>query len=168
MVRAAKSSTRSFIVNQRVAVRVTPVPFTPLATLDALDVGRLKRAARKRIEVGYFESECCRRMVYAIVRKGMVVKLELDPCEGEVQTTPETEQVIKSALARMRAGKGGRKVLPVPVERFMANAPGLIIQIWGCIRICCFGYCLFCCYDLSSKLGAWGFCRIEKMGGTTP
>lgn len=168
MARAAKSSSRSFIVNQRVAVKVTPVPFTPLATLKHLDVARLKRAGQQRIEVGYFESECCRRMVYAVVRKGMVVKLELDPCEGEVKTTPETEQVIKAALARMRAGKRGGKVLPVPVERLASNAAGLIIQIWGCIKICCFGYCLFCCYDISSKLGAWGFCRIEKMGGTIP
>ena len=168
MARAAKSSSRSFIVNQRVAVKVTPLPFTPLAALKHVDVARLKRVGQHRIEVGYFESECCRRMVYAVVRKGMVVKVELDPCEGGVKTTPETEKVIQAALARMRAGKRPAKLLPVPVERFMSNAAGLIIQIWGCIRICCFGYCLICCYDISSKLGPWGFCRIEKMGGTIP
>lgn len=162
MARASKPRSRSLTVNQRVRVTITPAPFHVFASVRQLDVARLKRAARQRIEVGYFESECCRRMVHAVVRKGQVVKLELEPCEGTAPASPEIEQVARAALKRLGVKPGGGKVLPVPVERFVANAQGFTWEIWWCFRICCFGYCIFCCFDIGKNRGFWSSCRIDK------
>jgi len=166
MARASKRS-GSVTLTHPVKVTVTPARFHEFASLRQLDVARLKRAARQRIEVGYFESDCCRRMVHAVVQKGRVTKLELEPCKGETPATPELTQVIKASLRRLGARPGGSRPLPMPIEKFMSNAAGFVIQIWGCIKICCFGYCLFCCYDIS-RLGFWGFCKWERLGGTSP
>ena len=122
MARASKQRSRSITINQRVRVTITPAPFHLFESVRQLDVARLKRAARQRIEVGYFESECCRRMVHAVVRKGQVVKLELEPCEGGAPATADTEQVARAALKRLGVKPGGGKVLPVPVETFVSNA----------------------------------------------
>ncbi len=75
MARASKQRSGSVTLTHPVKVTITPSRFREFASLGQLDVARLKRAARQRIEVGYFESECCRRMVHAVVHKGKVVKL---------------------------------------------------------------------------------------------
>ena len=163
MARASKQRSRSITINQRVPVVVTPARFHEFASLKQLDVARLKRAARQRIEVGYFESECCKRMVHAVVRKGQVVKLELEPCEGGAPASPEVEQVARAALKRLGARPGG-SALPVPVETFVARAAGFTWEIWWCFRICCFGYCIFCCFDIGKNRGFWSTCTIEHRG----
>ena len=164
MARASKPRSRSLTVNQRVRVTITPAPFHVFASVRQLDVARLKRAARQRIEVGYFESECCRRMVHAIVRKGQVVKLELEPCEGTAPASPEIEQVARAALKQLGVKPGGRTALPAPVEQLVANAQGFTWEIWWCFRICCFGYCIFCCFDIGKNRGFWSTCKLDKQG----
>jgi len=47
----------------------------------------------------------------------------------------------------------------------MSDASGFLIDIWTCFRICCFGYCIFCCFEISSGFGTWSHCEIEKLGG---
>jgi hypothetical protein len=158
MVRASKQAAGSFILDQRVKVKVTPARFKLFESTRQLDVARLKRAAQARFEVGYFETDCCRRVVHAVVKQGRVTKLELEPCKGEVRATPELGQVLRAARKRLGADRTGTKPLPMPVDKFLSQAARIVIHIWGCIQICIFGYCFLCCYDIGIGL-PWGFCR---------
>jgi hypothetical protein len=163
MARSSKQSSRSFTLNQQVKVEITPAKFKTFASTRHLDANGLQRAAHQRIEVGYFESGCCRRLVHAVVKNGMVTKVELEPCPVGVRPTPEMSKLIQTAISKLGVRPSNSKQLPVPVQEFLADAEDLIIHVWGCIQICIFGYCLFCCYDIGAGQ-PWGFCHLQTEG----
>jgi hypothetical protein len=162
MVRSRNNSTRSIVVEEKVKVEASLARFTTFDSIQHLDVDRLKAVPHATFEVGVFEGGCCRRMVRAVVKKGMVTKLEIEPCEEGVRLTPELKKVMQSAWKKLAKGGGRPTSLPVPLTTFLARAMGITIEIFGCIYICAFGYCLLCCINTSPFPGPENGCKILK------
>jgi hypothetical protein len=143
--KSAGSVLAEFSVPMKVEVRAPE--FEPLGSLKSLDLKRLSRGSHK-IEVGFLKGGCCRKLVRAVVRDGMVIGFEAEPC-SETHTAAPSKQLM-SIIAKAR-GKiaSGKKFEPVPLANLVrsnaAMLSGLIIWGGGCILICCFGYCIMCC-----------------------
>ena len=102
------------------------------------------------MEVGFLKGGCCRNLVRAVIRDGMVTGFEVEPCEETRRTAPpapELQRVIQQARRKIAADK---KWTPIPVEQLVrssAAALRLIIIIGGgCIFICVWGHCILCCW----------------------
>jgi hypothetical protein len=129
-----------------VKVAVETPEFELLDAVSHLDVAALERAARAEIEVGYVASACCRQLVRAVIRKGMVVEMKVEPCAGEaLKASPELVRLLEAA--RRTVGRGGRPGrLPMPIAAFLASAARISVQVLVCVRICFFGVCVNCCH----------------------
>lgn len=145
-------------------VELQPVPFVPFESARRVDLAKLARASHAEVEIGRFESDCCHRIVRAIVKQGRVVAYETDPCSGKKRTPApaEFEKLIAQAKRKTSTGGGGPK-LPMPVAR-LANTSGLgdfikwsEPQIWTCVRFCGsilgIGFCITCCVETTIKPG---------------
>ncbi len=162
MTRSRTRSPRTIVLQRSVPIEVTPLPFTPLEAVQSFDLGALARAKSARIEVGHYETGCCRRVVYAVIRKGMVTKFELEPCKDPVKLTPEWKGVLRDVHKALRAGGGKVEKFPIPVQQLPSAVMRLKYTIWVCVKICWFGYCLTCCFDANSRTSTWSKCSIVK------
>src|SRR6476659_2399754 len=52
-------------------VEIRQPEFEPLSSLKALDMQRLSKGSHK-VEVGFLKGGCCRNLVWAVIRDGMV------------------------------------------------------------------------------------------------
>jgi len=130
-----------------VKIEIRQAVITPLKSVAQLDIGKLERAARAEVELGYIEGGCCRQLVRAIVRKGMVTDLAVEPCPETMsrRAGPELVRLLKVAQRRARAAAGGRRpTLPTPVAAFLGNL-ALSVKGLSCFEICLFGWCIACC-----------------------
>jgi hypothetical protein len=155
MARSRKRSQRSIVLRQNVELEITEIPIKTFDSIRYLDVERLSRAAHARFEVGTFEAGCCRRVAHAVVQKGMVTKLELEPCKKAVHVTPDIKRVIQAAHKKLAAQRSGTTSLPIPVSEFLAGPIGPIFEGWICIKICGFGHCITCCIHIPGVGGHW-------------
>ena len=115
-----------------------------------LDVAALAKAARAEVAIGEVDGGCCRQKVYATIRKGRVVGLRTDKCaKGErAALSREDMRLVAKAIQRVKAKRGGRGGISVPVETFFSNAATarqISIQVLVCVRFCFFGFCITCC-----------------------
>jgi len=128
-------------------VHVHAPVFEPLLSLSALDTERLSRGNHK-VEIGFVTGGCCRNLVRAVIKAGLVTGCEIEPCKdtGGQPIPPE----LRSLLAKVRkATTSGRQWKPVPIAdlvRSQARMLDLIIVGGGCIFICIFNFCLMCCW----------------------
>ncbi|HVS09820.1 MAG TPA: hypothetical protein VMS76_08085 [Planctomycetota bacterium] len=146
MKNSKKSSRPKLTFQHSTRVEIREAPFHPLESLQHLDVKRLAKAKRARFDVGWFETDCCRQMVQAVVEKGRVSALEQEPCdEMDAPESKDLQRLVDSARRRVerKAGKGLRK--PMPVAAFLANAASVTVQSITCWKICIFGRCIVCC-----------------------
>ena len=130
-----------------VKVQVRHPEFVPLATLASLDVDRLSRGSHK-IEIGFMEGGCCRNLVRAVIRGGMVVGIEVEPCEETRggKASPEVMKLFEQARRRLKVG-GKWKPFPVSYLASRQRQRDLVIIIGGgCIFICIFDFCFMCCW----------------------
>ena len=89
---------RQLTFRHSVKVAVERPEFELLDAVSHLDVAALERAARAEIEVGYVESACCRQLVRAVIRKGMVIELKVEPCAGEaLEPSPDLLRLLEAA-----------------------------------------------------------------------
>lgn len=152
--------TKPILLRRGVEFELRRAEFTTFETLKYLDVKALERAAKARFEVGAFEGGCCRRAVHARVEHGRVVRLELEPCPEVERPSDDVRELVAAARKALGASKPKKHVLPMPVARFLANAQGPTIDIFGCFTICAFGYCLHCCFSTEDpKLNECSFWR---------
>jgi hypothetical protein len=143
-----------------VKVEASRARFELLETMEFLDVDHLSQADEARIAIGTVESDCGRRLVYAIVEKGMVTAIEVDQ-EGTAtqdEMDPATIELVKAASAALSLEPPARK-LPIPVADLIGN-PRIIIDWWTCAHICIFGFCFFCCWG-ENPIRPWGFCELS-------
>jgi hypothetical protein len=161
MARRKNHTPRSIVLRQNVEIEATPVPFTTFGSVRHLDVARLSRAAQARLELGYFDAGCCRRILHAVVRKGKVVKLELEPCKEPVRMTPELRKAIHVVGKKLAARRSGSPSLPVPVKQFLTPQSIFRFSGWWCTKICVFGHCLICCKQVGDG-PTWSGCAIDK------
>jgi len=145
----AKSSKKPRVLAQfsvPMKVEIRQPEFEPLGSLRSLDVQRLSRGNHK-VEIGFVKGGCCRNLVRAVIRNGLVIGCEVEPCkDSNTAAPPEVARVIAKARSRITAG---RKWKPMPVAQFLRSSAStmdlLIIIGGGCIFICCFGHCIMCC-----------------------
>ena len=148
----AKVATRSELlgtVQHRLRIeRVRPV-FKPLASLSQLDRGKLSRAAKLDLELGYLSAGRCRQIVRATIKKGMVTRIDLDACtDRTAQRAPrEIEQLVRKAQRVVARRTGSLTRLPVPIDRFLPKAARMLIETITCYKICLYGpwACIYCC-----------------------
>jgi hypothetical protein len=126
--------------------RVRP-QFTRFGALAQVDVERLSRAATFDIEVGYLSSGNCRQLVRAIGRRGIVTRLEVDPCvrrAGQRAPRDLVELVRKAHRVAVRRARS-RPFSPIPIRRFRSQVARIVIETITCFRICLGDFCIYCC-----------------------
>jgi hypothetical protein len=147
MPKSSKKNQRvlaSFKIPMNVEVRAPK--FEPLESLSALDFDRLKKG-NHRVEIGFVDGGCCRKLVRAVVKNGLVTGCEIEPCKDKGKAiSPEMKSVLQQAQKKIG---GGKKWKPVPIQtlaKSTALMSSLIIIGGGCIFICVFGHCVMCCW----------------------
>jgi hypothetical protein len=136
----------AFTVPMKVEVRQPE--FEPLSTLAALDVERLSRGNHK-IEIGFIKGGCCRNLVRAVIKSGMVTGCEIEPCEESerMSVPPQLMKLLQQARKKVQRGRTWQ---PIPVAQLISSSArmlDLIIIIGGgCIYICIWDFCFMCCW----------------------
>jgi hypothetical protein len=143
MPKAAKKSKALLKFKRTVEVEVRLPEFEPLASLKSLDYRRLEKG-NHTVEVGFLSGGCCRKLVRAVVKNGMVTGFEVEPCKETRPASPELKATLKEAHRRLAKQIG--KWQPFPISEINKVAPLRISWGGGCIQICEFGYCLTCCF----------------------
>ena len=135
-----------------VTVKVIVPTFVPLASLTTQDVQKLSKG-RHKIEIGFMEGGCCPKLVHAVIRNGMVTGIEVEPCEKSERVLPkEMSKEMSKVFAEARRRIEQNPWQPVPVAELIDNVamatgryPTRIGWGAGCIYVCIWHYCLFCC-----------------------
>ncbi len=147
-----KSVTRAKARSKPVATFDTPttvqvfIPeFIPFATLKALDPQLLVKG-KHRIEIGTIQGGCCQKLLYAVIQKGMVTKIEASPCaESKHKPSKETVALFKKARSKVK-DLGVWRPMPVTELAVLAfSRPDRFGTGAGCVYICHGDYCVFCC-----------------------
>ena len=138
-------------IKHEVELDVQPLDFQSFDTVRHLDAHRFAAVEHARIEIGQFKSDCCQRLVYAVVKKGIVTSLEMDPCAGGARRSKDLAELVKS-LTRKARGDAARAKLPMPLERFIEISHQIVIETWTCIRICVWDVCVTCCEEDGSVI----------------
>ena len=164
-IKMAKSTKRrpplaSFDFPVKVEVRKPEVQLND--SIGALDVERLSKGSHK-IEIGFVKGGCCPQRVRAVIKRGMVIGCEVEPCSEQptVALSPEFLALVDTATRQIQTGK---KWQPIPVSEFVSSGgsivQGLIIETddFSCIHIKVFFDEIICCQDLH---GGW-YCFRSK------
>ena len=152
-------------------VEIRQAVITPLEAVKHLDIAKLEKTARAEIEIGFVEGGCCRQLVRAIVRRGKVTGLAVEPCSDTELRKAGTDlrRVLEIARQRAKAAAKGRgPTFPTPVKSFFSE---LAISVKGltCFEICIFGWCVACC--TRTDIDADWFCgrlTIDTTSGPYP
>ena len=120
------------------------IPFQVSPSVAYLDAAKLSKAAKAEINIGFFQYGGSRRNATAIIKKGMVERVQIESCAQCKPATPQVLRILKKALG----GSGQpKKLRPVPVVEFLRD-PTLILGTGpsaGCWAIIKDGSILFCC-----------------------
>lgn len=138
-----------------VDAELVPADYHAFEAVRRLDPHYYAQVPKATIELGYIKSGCCRRMVRAIVEKGMVTRMEVEPCHDDDKKPSDLVKKLNLAELREKLPKrADPPPLPMPLGKFLEEPP---YQWWTCIRICVFGFiCFYCCYGEDIK--SWQFC----------
>ena len=157
---ARSRSPALFRAHQRAAVEIRPVPFVPFRSLQNLDLEKLARAPRAVVELGQFESACCRRTARAVIERGLVTGVQIDarPDAAATRPRPDLARLLERARARIGARKDGAARLPMSVATFFGGATSrdaikVETRFWTrtvmcldvCITILGATFCQTCC-----------------------
>ena len=162
MARSLKRSPRKLVLRRSVPIEVTPVPFQPLESVRILDLDALARVKSAHIEIGHYETGCCRRALYAVIRKGMVTDFEIEPCKQPLHLTPEMKRIVHDAHKMLRARSGRGPKFPFPVHQLPGGVARIKYSIWVCVKLCCFGFCVTCCIDKTWVSPVWLNCGVAR------
>jgi hypothetical protein len=121
--------------------------FERLGSLKFLDYRRYEKGTHK-VEVGFLAGGCSRRLVRAIVNKGMVTGFEVEPCKESRPATPAMNAILKKAYKLILAKTG--KWQPIPVSEIAKVSAIEIFPPIGCFRVCEASavFCYTCCFGL--------------------
>jgi len=137
---------QTITVNADLEITIKPAKFEPNINLDHLDVSGISKG-RTKIEAGEFIGSCCSTKVYGIVEEGIVRKLEFSKCEASKRPPKFLKAPVAKAMEAIKPASGG-SFEPMPVKKFISHARRGFIDIGGgggCIYICIFDFCYFCC-----------------------
>jgi hypothetical protein len=146
---ASKSTT---VVLENIPIEVRPLKLKKSPALAWLDVDKLAKAGKAEFEYGTVTVGKFKRTVNALVKKGMVVGLEIADCDD--CRNDELPVSLKKAFDRIATKLNGGKPsspVPVPVSVFLREEPP--IGRSHCTMFCIFGYCFICCSCCSLTIG---------------
>lgn len=126
---------------------VEPVKLMLMESIRHLDYAGLDAIPHADIELGYFEADSP-RIVRAVVERGIVTTITVDPCkdDGAEASEPDLVRLVVAARRRLEGRRSGRKWKPMPLRVFVSNLQrSLTIDSITCMRICFFGVCFVCC-----------------------
>jgi len=172
MPRTAKRREPSIIFKYPALVEVRRPKFEPFASLPQLDLEKLASAELAKIELGYVKTECCQQLVKAIVRKGMVTEVQVQPCNepGGTKPSPEMRKLVAAALKRAARGNPRPPKFPMTFPAMLESL--LSITTISCVQICLFGWCISCCQitsgDVSSGNVTCGRLTVDGTSGPYP
>jgi hypothetical protein len=164
MARTAKRARPVAIFTHSIKFEVHRSKFTLLESARHLDTDRLARAASAEVELGFLEGGCCQRYVRAVLRKGMVTKLALEPCAERppMKISPELAGLLKVAGHRIRQRRRRAPRLPLAVQDFMSNLQAVAEETIYCIHLCFLGHCIWCCFYWEGDAEpSWGYLDCE-------
>jgi len=121
--------------------------FEPLDSLKFLDYRRFEKGTHK-VEVGFLLGGCCRKLVRAIVTKGMVTAFEVEPCKESKPASPAMTAILKQAHQRILAQAG--KWQPVRLSDFAKVSAIDLLAEAGCFTVCDESaiFCYTCCVNI--------------------
>jgi hypothetical protein len=94
-------------------------PFRPSGNLKFLDFSKL-RSRRRRLEVGEYDGGCCATKLYAVVERGMVVRLELEKRARSKPPPPFLKAILVKAVESLSARASSDPLpLPMPIADFV-------------------------------------------------
>lgn len=134
-------------------VEVFAPVFEPLSSIDSLDVKKLS-TGRHRIAIGFLKGGCGKKLVHAIIRKGIVESIEAETCEdSEEAISEEIKALFLHAIKELDSIDYWE---PVPVKKFLAmvkngSYPPRAGTGAGCFYVCYSIYCLFCCKSTATS-----------------
>jgi hypothetical protein len=144
MRKTSGPSTKSFDFPFRVEAKVAE--FRPLDGLRHVNVEKLQKGSH-RVEIGFAEGGCCRKLVRAVVRNGMVTGIEVEPCKESKQAS-STQVRALAERAHKALGRNPKAAWkPVPVKQFFAS-PASVARItvsWG-------GWCIQACWTVGNVM----------------
>lgn len=141
-------------ITRKIPVEIVEPSFEVFKSVADLDVAKLERARSATVELGLLKSGCCQQVVRAVVTRGMVTGIELEPCRKDEAGGKPPADLVEAVKA---AAKIARKVRrpgtwrPVPVARLAQSASALIESI-TCYRFCIWGHCITCCTTVSNQI----------------
>lgn len=144
---ASTSGKKTIVVKADLEFTIRPAKFEPSPNLDHIDAERAARKKSSRIEAGEFVGSCCATKVYGIVEYGTVKRIEFGKCKGSKKPPKAMEAAVARAVEEFRPKKA-ESFAPMPLAAFISRAKRRFIDIdigGGCIIICIFGSCFFCC-----------------------
>jgi len=100
-------------------VEVYEPDFEPLSSTNSLDEKKLSTGDHT-IEFGYMKGGCCRKLVYAIIKDGMVVGIKAEECEDSKEVVSKEITTLFSIVAKKLELSNYRE--PMSVEKFLARA----------------------------------------------
>jgi hypothetical protein len=77
------------------------------------------------------KSGCCQQVVRAVVARGIVTGIELEPCRKEEASGKPPADLVESVKAAAKIARKARRPgawRPVPVARLAQGASGLVIE----------------------------------------
>lgn len=166
MKKHKKQLPQTYTFDRKVEMTVTPVEpkFTLNESCQYLDLKLISKKAKARVELGTVAMGGCKQTVCAIVKKGMVEGIELEPCkEAGAQREKLDPKLLKLLASAQRAiGKRSAQTtqFPMVLDDVISN-PRIIVESWTCVRICFFGWCFVCCWG-TNPLGRWGLCAPSR------
>src|SRR3954468_22598294 len=102
-------------------VEIRQPEFERLASLSALDVKRLSKGSHK-VEVGFLTGGCCRNLVRAVIRDGLVTGFEVEACKETRTSSPPPPNLLRVLQQPRRKIDAGRKWKPIIVAQLVRSS----------------------------------------------
>src|SRR5690242_10372026 len=87
-----------------VKVEVRAAEFEQYSSLRYLDMSKLSKGNHK-IEVGLVKGGCCGLRAFAVVRAGMVVAVEVEPCPESKKPLSKNDRALVAAAYKKIGGR---------------------------------------------------------------
>jgi hypothetical protein len=141
----------------KVDIEVGLLEFQPLESVKFLDYRRYEKG-KHRVEIGFVEGGCDRKLVRAIVTHGMVTGFDVEPC-AESKFVPGGMKAILEEV-RKRVSAKAHPWRPIPISDLAKVPARELLESVGCFRVCETNgaFCYICCF------GLFGFrCSLESI-----
>lgn len=151
---AAKRARVAGSITRKIPVEIIQPRFEVFQSLADLDLEKLARTRRSTLEIGTLSSGACQQLVRAVVVRGMVTAIEIEPCrkEGNAKAPADLVEAVRDAARIARRVQRPQRWKPIPVARLAQSARSMLIDSITCYRFCIWGHCIICCSTVAGQI----------------